>query len=93
MKYKRLHNLLGLVTYLEWIMIFVTTLACCSMAFESPFYRVAEQIPLQIAEYGFVTMMGLELTLKIFADGLIFTPNALLKDAAGILDLFIFIVS
>lgn len=74
-------------------MIFVTTLSCISMAFESPRFRVMDQPVLQIAEYGFVIIMSLELSLKTFADGIIFTPNALLKDASGILDLFIYIVS
>ncbi|CAH8534529.1 unnamed protein product [Schistosoma mattheei] len=37
--------------------------------------------------------MTLEMTLKIFANGLIFTPNALLKDFGGFLDLFIYIIS
>ncbi|ODN05809.1 Sodium leak channel non-selective protein [Orchesella cincta] len=93
MKYKRMHNLLGLVPYLDWMMIFVTTISCIFLALESPSYRVMDQLPLQIAEYGFVTLMSLELSLKILADGMVFTPNALLKDAAGILDLFIYIVS
>jgi len=74
-------------------MIFVTTISCIFLALESPSYRVMDQLPLQIAEYGFVTLMSLELSLKILADGMVFTPNALLKDAAGILDLFIYIVS
>ena len=38
----------------------------------------------------FVVCMSLELTLKILADGLLFTPKALIKDMAGILDLFIY---
>jgi len=63
------------------------------MGFESPSFRVMEEPLLQIAEYGFVVMMSLELGLKILADGMVFTPNALLKDSAGILDLFIYIVS
>lgn len=63
------------------------------MGIESPTYRVMEEPLLRIAEYGFVVMMSLELGLKILADGLVFTPNALLKDSAGILDLFIYIVS
>lgn len=48
---------------------------------------------LQIAEYGFVIFMSLELALKILADGLFFTPKAYLKDAAAVLDVFIYIVS
>ena len=37
--------------------------------------------------------MSLELALKILADGLLFTPKALIRDMAGILDLFIYMVS
>lgn len=36
--------------------------------------------------------MSLELGLKILADGLLFTPKALIRDMAGILDLFIYMV-
>lgn len=92
MKYKRMHNLLGLVPYLDWVMIFVTIISCIFLALESPSNRVMDKLELQLAEYGFVTFMSLELTMKILADGMVFTPNAFLKDAAGILDLFIYIV-
>ncbi|XP_072936536.1 sodium leak channel NALCN [Epargyreus clarus] len=91
--YKSFHNFLGLVTYLDWVMIMVTTLSCLSMMFETPTYRVMENFVLQIAEYGFVIFMSLELALKILADGLFFTPKAYLKDAAAVLDVFIYIVS
>ncbi|XP_077301689.1 sodium leak channel non-selective protein na [Arctopsyche grandis] len=91
--YKTLHNFLGLVTYLDWVMIFVTTLSCVSMMFETPSYRVMENPALQVAEYGFVIFMSLELALKILADGLFFTPKAYLKDAASALDVFIYVVS
>lgn len=63
------------------------------MMFETPRYRLCEKRELQIAEFGFVVFMSLELGLKILADGLFFTPKALFKDAAGILDLFTFAVS
>ncbi|GBP70250.1 Sodium leak channel non-selective protein [Eumeta japonica] len=91
--YKSFHNFLGLVTYLDWVMIMVTTLSCLSMMFETPTYRVMENFVLQIAEYGFVVFMSFELALKILADGLFFTPKAYLKDAAAVLDVFIYIVS
>ncbi|XP_013181356.1 PREDICTED: sodium leak channel non-selective protein isoform X1 [Papilio xuthus] len=91
--YKSFHNFLGLVTYLDWVMIMVTTLSCLSMMFETPTYRVMENFVLQIAEYGFVIFMSLELALKILADGLFFTPKAYLKDAAAVLDVFIYVVS
>jgi len=86
-------NFLGLVTYLDWVMICVTTLSCISMMFETPRYRVMETPALQIAEYGFVIFMSLELALKILADGLFFTPKAYIKDVASVLDVFIYVVS
>ncbi|XP_067640360.1 sodium leak channel NALCN isoform X2 [Eurosta solidaginis] len=92
-QYKSMHNFLGLVTYLDWVMIFVTTLSCISMMFETPSYRVMDHPTLQIAEYGFVIFMSLELALKILADGLFFTPKAYIKDVAAVLDVFIYVVS
>ncbi|XP_058821851.1 sodium leak channel NALCN isoform X1 [Topomyia yanbarensis] len=92
-QYKSMHNFLGLVTYLDWVMIFVTTLSCISMMFETPQHRVMEHITLQIAEYTFVIFMSLELALKILADGLFFTPKAYIKDVASVLDVFIYVVS
>lgn len=86
-------NFLGLVTYLDWVMILVTTISCISMMFETPLYRVMEQPILQVAEYAFVIFMSLELSLKIMADGLFFTPKAYIKDCASALDVFIYIVS
>ncbi|XP_065332108.1 sodium leak channel NALCN isoform X4 [Cloeon dipterum] len=93
MNYKRLHNFLGLVTYLDWAMIFVTTLSCVSMMFETPKFRVQETLALQIADYVFVVSMSLELALKVLADGLFFTPKAYVKDCATVLDIFIYVVS
>ena len=61
--------------------------------FETPRYRLVDHHELQIAECGFVLFMSLELGLKILADGLFFTPKALFKDAAGILDIFTLSVS
>ncbi|XP_031638611.1 sodium leak channel non-selective protein [Contarinia nasturtii] len=92
-EYKSLHNFLGLVTYLDWVMILVTTISCISMMFETSHFRVMEQPILQVAEYAFVIFMSLELSLKILADGLFFTPKAYIKDVASALDVFIYIVS
>ncbi|XP_054265506.1 sodium leak channel NALCN isoform X2 [Macrosteles quadrilineatus] len=92
-KYKRLHNFLSLVTYLDWVMICVTTLSCISMMFETPNFRVMSTPILQVAEYIFVISMSLELTLKILADGIFFTPKAYMKDVASILDVFIYTTS
>lgn len=74
-------------------MILVTTISCISLMFETPQFRVMEQPILQVAEYAFVIFMSLELSLKILADGLFFTPKAYIKDVASALDVFIYIVS
>ena len=47
----------------------------------------------QIAEYTFVICMSLEMALKVLADGLFFTPRAIVHDFGGILDMFIYAVS
>ena len=91
--YKQIHKLLGLVTYLDWLMILVTILSCASMMFETPFERVTNTPNLKIAEYVFVICMSMEMTLKIFANGLLFTPGAVVRDFCGVLDLFNYFVS
>lgn len=47
----------------------------------------------QVTDYAFVIAMGTELLLKILADGLFFTPKALIRDVSGVLDISIFFVS
>ena len=93
-RFKTFHKLLGLVTYLDWFMIIITTLTTVSMMFETPKYRVMENSILQIMDYAFVFAMGIELSLKILAEGLLFTPKALVKDVSGFLgkSCFIFII-
>ncbi|KAL7983884.1 hypothetical protein Chor_000760 [Crotalus horridus] len=90
-KYHQLYDLLGLVTYLDWVMIIVTICSCISMMFESPFRRVMHAPTLQIAEYVFVIFMSIELNLKIMADGLFFTPTAVIRDFGGVMDIFIYL--
>jgi hypothetical protein len=92
-QYKQFYKFLGLVTYLDWIMIAVTIQSCIGMMFESPSRRLVETLPLQVVEYLFVISMAIEMTLKVCAYGLFFTPKAVVKDFGGILDLFIFSVS
>ena len=43
-------KLFGLVTYLDWMMILVTTLSCISMMFETPDYRVMDHWDLQVSK-------------------------------------------
>lgn len=97
-RFKTIHKLLGLVTYLEWLMIVVTTLTTISMMFERPDNRVMDKPILQITDYAFVIAMGSELNLKVLAEGLFFTPkgqdlNLLSKVAIEwtIPDLFLFL--
>ncbi|XP_076118657.1 sodium leak channel NALCN [Alosa pseudoharengus] len=92
-KYHQLYDLLGLVTYLDWVMIVVTVCCCISMMFESPFTRVMHVPTLQIGEFVFVIFMSIELNLKIMADGLFFTPTAVIRDFGGVMDIFIYLVS
>nr|XP_019956322.1 PREDICTED: sodium leak channel non-selective protein isoform X2 [Paralichthys olivaceus] len=92
-KYHQLYDLLGLVTYLDWVMIVVTICSCISMMFESPFTRVMHVPTLQIGEYVFVIFMSIELNLKIMADGLFFTPTAVIRDFGGVMDIFIYLVN
>ncbi|CAF4299354.1 unnamed protein product, partial [Rotaria sordida] len=47
-RYKQGHKFLGLVTYLDWIMIFVTILSTVSMSFETPVNRIVDQPLLQV---------------------------------------------
>ncbi len=92
-QYKQFYKFLGLVTYLDWIMIAMTIQSCAGMMFETPNRRLVDTVPLQIVEYLFVISMSIEMTLKVCAYGLFFTPKAVVKDFGGILDLFIFSVS
>ncbi|UJR35694.1 hypothetical protein I4U23_028443 [Adineta vaga] len=91
-RYKQGHKFLGLLTYLDWIMIIVTIISSVSMSFETPFNRVVDHPFLQIAEYIFVICMSVELTLKIFAHGFFFTPKALCRDVTGSIEVAIFLV-
>jgi hypothetical protein len=92
-RFRTFHKLLGLVTYLDWVMIIMTTLTTISMMFETPQYRVMDNTILQITDYAFVIAMGGELILKVLAEGLLFTPKAVVKDVSGFLDFSTFVVS
>ncbi|CAF0718540.1 unnamed protein product [Brachionus calyciflorus] len=92
-QYKQFYKILGLVSYLDWIMVAMTIQSCIGMMFETPTRRLVDTVPLQIVEYIFVISMSIEMTLKVCAYGLFFTPNAVVKDFTGVLDLFIFSVS
>lgn len=68
------------------------------MAFEKPWPIDGRDLVmnngyLQIAEYLFVIGMTFELILKILANGLFFTPKAVVRDFSGVLTVFIYVVS
>ncbi|CAH8483294.1 unnamed protein product [Dicrocoelium dendriticum] len=63
------------------------------MTMETPYHRLMNSPNVQICEYIFFVAMTLEMALKIFARGLMFTPNALLKDFGGFLDFFNYLIS
>uniref|UniRef100_A0A915HXP5 Ion transport domain-containing protein n=1 Tax=Romanomermis culicivorax TaxID=13658 RepID=A0A915HXP5_ROMCU len=97
-KYKGFHDLLSMMTYLEWIMFFITCISCISMMFETPWpldgsMLIMNNEVLQVTEFIFVTAMSMELLLKVLANGLFFTPKALIRDFGGILTVFIYVTS
>ncbi|VDP08165.1 unnamed protein product [Soboliphyme baturini] len=92
------NNLLGLMTYLDWTVFFVTCVSCISMLFEKPWPLEGTSLLmnngyLQIAEYWFVITMTFELVVKVLANGLFFTPKALIHDFGGVLSVFIYTTS
>uniref|UniRef100_A0A915EEL3 Sodium leak channel NALCN n=1 Tax=Ditylenchus dipsaci TaxID=166011 RepID=A0A915EEL3_9BILA len=97
-KYKQIHGLVGLMPYLDWAMVVVTLISCVSMLFESPWPTTGENlvmnnIYLQVPDYLFVLSMTIELGAKVVADGLFFTPNAIIKDIGGLMTIFIYFTS
>uniref|UniRef100_A0A0N5A4C0 Sodium leak channel non-selective protein n=1 Tax=Parastrongyloides trichosuri TaxID=131310 RepID=A0A0N5A4C0_PARTI len=96
--YKQLRSIIGLLPYLDWVMVFITSISCISMLFESPWPTTGENLVmfnfyLQITDYIFVLAMTIELTMKIVANGLFFTPKAFCKDLGAFMTLFIYITS
>uniref|UniRef100_A0A914L7A2 Ion transport domain-containing protein n=2 Tax=Meloidogyne TaxID=189290 RepID=A0A914L7A2_MELIC len=94
----QIHELLGLMPYLDWTMVLITLISCGSMLFENPWPTTGENLVmfnfyLQIPDYLFVLAMTLELIAKMIADGLFFTPNALINDFGGVMTVFIYLTS
>ncbi|RCN28092.1 transporter, cation channel family protein [Ancylostoma caninum] len=97
------------MTYLDWAMVLVTSLSCWSMLFESPWPLNGGEFNLQqsftpgpfsiaalffaITEYLYVVSMTFELTVKVIANGLFFTPKAVVKDVGDIMTFFIYSTS
>lgn len=92
-KSHKLAKIFGQVCYLDWVMIIITTLSCFAMMWETREERVMSSSWLHYPEYAFVASMTIELTIKTLANGLVFTPKALLSTTAGCIDSFIWITN
>ena len=90
---ERLQKCFASQTYMEWIMIVVTLVSCIAMMFETPKERTFVNSWTEVIEYLFVVAMSIELGVRILANGLIFTPNAVIQNFGGVLDVFIYFVS
>ena len=90
---ERLYKCLASQTYLEWFMIFVTVMSCVAMMFETPTKRTFGRFWTEVIEYIFVVAMSLELGMRILANGLFFTPKAVIQNFGGLLDVFIYFVA
>lgn len=98
LKYKQIHSFFGIMTYLDWASVVATGFSCAAMLFESPWpttgeYLLFNNVYLQVCEYAFVVAMTFELAVKICANGLFFTPKAVVRDVGGVMTVFIYIVS
>lgn len=89
----RLQKCLASQTYLEWIMIIVTLISCIAMMLETPTQRTFMNSSTEVVEYIFVVAMSLELGVRILANGLIFTPNAVIQNFGGVLDVTTYLVA
>uniref|UniRef100_A0A8R1DJ77 Sodium leak channel NALCN n=1 Tax=Caenorhabditis japonica TaxID=281687 RepID=A0A8R1DJ77_CAEJA len=97
-RFKEIRALIGIMPYIDWAMATVTILSCISMLFESPWPTTGENLVmnnfyLQIGDYFFVLAMTFELCVKTIANGLFFTPNAVVRDVGGVMNLFIYFTS
>ncbi|CAI5447137.1 unnamed protein product [Caenorhabditis angaria] len=97
-RFKEIRALIGIMPYIDWAMATVIIVSCVSMMFESPWPTTGENLVmnnwyLQICDYIFVLAMTLELSLKIIANGLFFTPKAVVRDVGGFMSLFIYFTS
>ncbi|EYB82119.1 hypothetical protein Y032_0366g18 [Ancylostoma ceylanicum] len=97
-RFKEIRTLIGIMPYLDWGMVTVTVFSCISMLFESPWPTTGENLVmnsfrLQIGDYVFVLTMTFELLVKIVANGLFFTPKAVVSDVGGVMTMFIYFTS
>ncbi|EDO45175.1 predicted protein, partial [Nematostella vectensis] len=88
-----IHKIIATQTYLEWTMVFLTLASCLAMMTETPQVRTFDNIATSAFEHIFVVGMSLELGIRILADGLVFTPKAVIQNFGGALDTMIYLIS
>ncbi|EDO45174.1 predicted protein, partial [Nematostella vectensis] len=88
-----IHKIIATQTYLEWTMVFLTLASCLAMMTETPQVRTFDNIATSAFEHIFVVGMSLELGVRILADGLVFTPKAVIQNFGGALDIMIYLIS
>lgn len=90
---ERMKRYLGSQTWLDWIMLMCTWVSLIAMFDETPNRRTFDSTLLSVIEYIFVISSTIELALRIIADGLIFAPNAFIRNIGSVLHVFIYVVS
>ncbi|XP_028403824.1 sodium leak channel non-selective protein-like [Dendronephthya gigantea] len=85
-------RVLSTQTYLEWIIILITFSSCVAMMFEKHDYRTFDVPVLEFFEYLFVVATSIELLIRVLADGLLFTPNAVIRSPGDVMDISIYFI-
>ena len=85
-------RVLSTQTYLEWVIILITFCSCLAMMFEKHNYTTFKVTALTFFEYLFVVATSIELVIRILADGLLFTPYAVIRDVGDIIDISIYLI-
>ena len=85
-------RVLSTQTYLEWVIILITFSSCVAMLFENSSNRTFDDPVLEFFEYLFVVSTSLELLIRVLADGLLFTPNAVIRSFGDVIDIFIYFI-
>ena len=87
-------------TYLEWLMTGCTWLSLLAMIVEFSMNKKrmfhdkgAETTILVAVEYIFIVTSTIEITLKMISDGLVFAPEAFIRDCGDVLHFFVYFVS
>lgn len=85
-------RVLSTQTYLEWVIIVITFSSCVAMMFEKPNRWTFDDPVLLFFEYLFVVSTSIELMIRVLADGLLFTPNAVIRSLGDVIDISIYLI-